>query len=81
MEKAVRKRLRGLFSVMGAVFCAVMAMMICQTADAIYYNEKTATVDYDYQVDLLYEGEPVTTAVRDMFRGFTRRSSGSLFTT
>lgn len=56
MEKAVRKRLRGLFSVMGAVFCAVMAMMICQTADAIYYNEKTATVDYDYQVTDSFEG-------------------------
>ena len=46
MEKGLKK----VFSAMGAVFCAVMMIMLCQVTNAVSYSEQTVTVDYDYQV-------------------------------
>lgn len=52
MEKGLKK----VFSVMGAVFCAVMMIMLCQVTNAVSYSEQTVTVDYDYQVVDSFEG-------------------------
>lgn len=41
---------------MGAVFCAVMMIMLCQVTNAVSYSEQTVTVDYDYQVIDSFEG-------------------------
>lgn len=52
MEKGLKK----VFSAMGAVFCAVMMIMLCQVTNAVSYSEQTVTVDYDYQVIDSFEG-------------------------
>ena len=52
MEKGLKK----VFSAMGAVFCAVMIIMLCQVTNAVSYSEQTVTVDYDYQVIDSFEG-------------------------
>lgn len=87
MEKGLKK----VFSAMGAVFCAVMLIMLCQVTNAVSYSEQTVTVDYDYQViDLLRAltqntfsaiPTPVITAVQDMFHVFMKKSSVLQYTT
>lgn len=52
MEKGLKK----VFSAVGAVFCAVMMIMLCQVTNAVSYSEQTVTVDYDYQVIDSFEG-------------------------
>lgn len=76
---------------MGAVFCAVMMIMLCQVTNAVSYSEQTVTVDYDYQViDSLRAltlntfsaiPTPVIIAVQDMFHVFMKKSSALQYTT
>ena len=76
---------------MGAVFCAVMMIMLCQVTNAVSYSEQTVTVDYDYQVIDSFEGvdakyvlgysDTVITAVQDMFHVFMKKSSALQYTT
>ena len=87
MEKGLKKA----FSAMGAVFCAVMMIMLCQVTNAVSYSEQTVTVDYDYQVIDSFEGvdakyvlgysDTAITAVQDMFHVFMKKSSALQYTT
>ena len=87
MEKGLKK----VFSAMGAVFCAVMMIMLCQVTNAVSYSEQTVTVDYDYQVIDSFEdvdakyvlgySDTGITAVQDMFHVFMKKSSALQYTT